>query len=207
MHECDYCSASFEDEEAYLGHLGEEHGDELGPIEQRRVDAVDDGDGGIPRFALAGAVVVGLVLLGGVAVGLLGGGGDGAPGQLNDSAPREPIGLGSAHEHGEMTVTIDGRTLDFSQQQYQLQDDYFHYEAGDGSRWHVHGDGITLEYALESLGIETAPDALAFDGTVYRDGEGATVEYVVNGEPVDPTTYELQRGDRVEVVATTDSSA
>nr|WP_303648778.1 MoaD/ThiS family protein [Haloarchaeobius litoreus] len=109
-----------------------------------------------------------------------------------------------------MTVTIDGRTLDFSQPQYQVSqtgERYFHYENGDGSRWHVHGDGVTLEYALEALDIEAASDALAFDGTVYRTSEGDTVRFVVNGQPVDPTTYELQQGDQVEVVATSNSSA
>ncbi|WP_256296376.1 hypothetical protein [Haloarchaeobius salinus] len=202
MHECDHCSESFEAEEPYLEHLRDEHGDDLGPIEQRRVDALDDGDGGLPTFVYAAAAVVGLVLLGGVAVGLLGGGGGGAgSGVLNDSAPREPIGVGTVHEHGGMTVTIGGQTLDFSQQQYQLQADAFHYENGDGSRWHVHADGVTLEYGLESLGIEAAPDALAFDGEVYRTSEGDTVRYVVNGQSVDPTTYELQEGDQVEVVA------
>lgn len=209
MHECDYCSESFEAEEPYLEHLRDEHGDDLGPIEQRRVDALDGGDGGLPTFVYAAVAIVGLVLLGGVAVGLLGGGGGGGGGnaQLNDSTARQPVGLGTVHEHGGMTVTIDGRTLDFSQREYQLQDDYFHYENGDGSQWHVHGGRVTLEYALETFDIAVAPGALAFDGTVYRTSEGDTVRYVVNGEPVDPTTYELEQGDQVEVVATSNASA
>jgi hypothetical protein len=206
VHECDYCSESFEDEEPYLEHLRDEHGDDLGPIEQRRVDALDDGGDGLPGFVYAAVAVVGLVLVGGVAVGLLGGGG-GGNGQLNDSAPQQPVGLGTVHEHGGMTVTIDGQTLDFSQREYQLQNDYFHYENGDGSQWHVHGSGVTLEYGLETLGMDVAPDALAFEGTVYRTSEGDTVRYVVNGQSVDPTTYELQQGDQVEVVATSNSSA
>lgn len=210
MHDCDHCSDSFEAEEAYLEHLRDEHGDDLGPIEQRRVDALDDGSGGVPRFVYAAAVVVGLVLLGGVAVGLLGGGGGGSPGTLNDSAPRQPTNVGGPHYHGGMTVTIDGRSLDFSQPQYQVGqtgERAFHYERGNGERWHVHARGVTLEYALESLGIDSAPDALAFDGSVYRTSKGDTVRYVVNGQSVDPTSYVLQPNDQVEVVATDNASA
>ena len=208
VHECDYCSDSFEAEEPYLEHLRDEHGDDLGPIEQRRVDALGGDDDGLPGFVYVAAVVVGLVLLGGVAVGVLGGGGGGGgDAQLNDSAPRQPTNIGGPHHHGGMTVTIDGRSLDFSQQEYQLQADAFHYERGNGARWHVHARGVTLEYALESLGIDVAADALAFDGTVYRTGDGDTVRYVVNGQSVDPTTYVLQPNDQVEVVATSNSSA
>ncbi|MFC4406666.1 MoaD/ThiS family protein [Haloarchaeobius iranensis] len=209
MHECDHCSESFEDEEPYLEHLRDEHADDLGPIEQRRVDALDDGDDGLPGFVYAAAAVVGLVLLGGVAVGLLGGGGGGGPSTLNDSAPQQPTNIGGPHHHGGMTVTIDGRSLDFSQPEFQRarENPAFHYERGNGGRWHVHARGVTLEYALESLGIDVAPEALAFEGTVYRTGEGDTVRFVVNDQPVDPTTYELQEGDQVEVVATNNASA
>lgn len=209
MHECDHCSESFEDEEPYLEHVRDEHEEDLGPIEQRRVDAMDDGSDGVPGFVYAAAVVVGLVLLGGAAVGLLGGGGGGSTDTLNDSAPRQPTNVGGPHYHGGMTVTIDGRSLDFSQPEFQRarKNPAFHYERGNGDRWHGHAEGVTLEYALESLGIDVAADALAFDGSVYRSSEGDTVRYVVNGEPVDPTTYVLQPNDQVEVVASDNESA
>ena len=37
MPECEYCEESFEDEDAYLSHLGAEHSDRLGRIDRRRV--------------------------------------------------------------------------------------------------------------------------------------------------------------------------
>lgn len=81
MPDCEYCEASFDDEDAYLGHLGDEHADELGPIDSRRVAAHDPGDGG--GFPVGPAVLVALlVLAGGLVVwvtffmGSGGGGGD-----------------------------------------------------------------------------------------------------------------------------------
>ena len=38
MTECDYCGESFDSEDAYLNHLQAEHRDELGRIDQKRVE-------------------------------------------------------------------------------------------------------------------------------------------------------------------------
>lgn len=64
MVECEYCGATFDDEDAHLEHLGVEHADELGPIDQRRVEALDDGDDeGLPIAGLLSGVAVLLVLV------------------------------------------------------------------------------------------------------------------------------------------------
>jgi len=199
MDECDHCGASFDEEDAYLRHLRDEHADDLSRIEQRRLDDLDDGDGGIPTVAVVGIAVVGVLIAGALAYVLLaGGGGPSADAEIT------PHDLRSVHYHGTMNVTVDGQTLDFSREQYQLQDDFFHYEGGDGSRWHVHGQDVTLEYGLATLGIETNGSAVTFDGTTYHDGDaGTNVTVTVNGESVEPEQYVLQEGDRVRVIVTT----
>lgn len=64
MVECEYCGAAFDDEEAHLEHLGEEHAEELGAIDRRRVEAAtDDEDGGLPVAGLLSGVVVLVVLV------------------------------------------------------------------------------------------------------------------------------------------------
>lgn len=202
MPECDYCGESFGDEDAYLDHLAAEHEGELGSIDRRRVAGRDGDDGGFPVGPVA---LVGLlVLAGGLVVWVtffMGSGGASANGAPFEDPVEDPSNLGGVHSHGPMTVVVDGRQLDFSQEQYQLQADAFHFEGGDGSRYHLHAEGVTLEFALESLGIGVQRDALAFDGTVYNESRGHTVVYEVNGEPVDPETYTLQQGDSVRVVA------
>ncbi|WP_267640897.1 EGFR-like transmembrane domain-containing protein [Haloarchaeobius amylolyticus] len=203
MYDCDHCGGSFDEEAAYLRHLRDEHHDELGRIERRRVDGLDDG-GGPPTstIALGVAGVLFALIVGGLLVSLGSGNSSaGAATTFVDDSVRQPASLGTVHEHGPMTVTVDGRSLDFSQNKYQLQDDFFHYENGDGSTWHVHGQGVTLEYALESLGMGVTQNGFAFGDEVYRASEGSTVVYEVNGQPVDPERYVLQDGDRVRVVA------
>lgn len=66
MVECDYCDATFEDEDSYLAHLRDAHEGELGSIDQRRVDDLDSDSGSpIPT----GPAVLGLVLV--VGLGLV----------------------------------------------------------------------------------------------------------------------------------------
>lgn len=191
MPDCGYCEESFDAEGAYHEHLREVHADELGPIDRRRV-APEDGGGGLPTGPLA----IGIVLL--VAAAVVGyviflpGGG---------SAGDGPSNLGSVHYHGTMEVVIDGDRVDFSQSRYQLQADAFHFEAGDGTRWHVHAQGVTLAWAIESLGIAVTPDSVTVDGTTYDDADAGTdVSVTVNGEPVTPSSYVLQQGDAVRIV-------
>jgi len=63
MHDCEHCGASLEDEAGYMEHLGEDHWDELGRIDRRRVERHRRGGGGRSRVALA---------LGGLAVFVVG---------------------------------------------------------------------------------------------------------------------------------------
>jgi hypothetical protein len=202
MAECDHCGMSFDDEAAYLRHLRDEHPRDLSRIEQRQVEELESGadSEGVATVVVYGAAVVGILLASAVAyVFFLSGGGAG-----DESVKTEPTNLQSVHDHGTMNVTIDGQTLDFSQQQYQLQDDYFHYEGRSGERWHVHGQQVTLEYALSTLGIHVSENSVTFDGTTY-DGEveDTTVTFVVDGESVNPRDYVLQDGDHVSVIVTT----
>lgn len=209
MPDCNYCDASFDTEEEELSHLSEAHADELSRIDQRRVDeALGTDDGLIPVDPTVLMVV-------GVMAGLLGLAlfvsfftGDNTTNPSNAAVgdvAHTPTG-GAVHYHGTITVTIDGNRLDFSQSQYQRLDPAFHFENGNGDRWHVHQEGVTLEYALATLGIGVSEggDVVEFDGQTYRTSDSnTTVEITVDGEAVDPATYVLERGDTIQVVATT----
>jgi sulfur carrier protein ThiS len=200
--ECAHCGASFDDEQAYLRHLLDEHADDLGRIEQRRVADFGDDDGG-PDAVVYAAALGALVLVGLLAYVLFPPG-DGAVGtgpSDDGSSGGEPTDLWSVHYHGTITVTIDGQELDFSRREFQTQADPFHFENGDGERWHVHARGVTLSYAMETLGIDVTADTVTYDGTTYGDDSGETVVVEVNGESVGPGEYVLQEGDHVRIVA------
>lgn len=208
MPDCRYCDASFDDESAYHAHLESEHPDELGPIDRRRLRGKES-DGGSDGSLFRTAVLWTVLVLPVLAVGyvLL------VPGSLGGGPTGGPHSLGSVHEHGTMTVVIDGERIDFSKPRYQVGNthvDAFHFENGNGRVWHVHAKNVTLQWALDTLGIHVTENAVRFDGRTYRESDpNTTVTITVNGEPVDPSEYVLQgapraanaeRGDRVRVV-------
>jgi sulfur carrier protein ThiS len=193
MEECDYCGESFEGEKAYVKHLRTEHVDELGPIDRRRVGADDEGGSDLPVGPLALALVIGATVAIVAYVTFFAGGGGTASGSVGPA--------GSAHYHGSMEVVVLGERVDFSRSEYQLRDDRFHFEAGDGTQWHAHATGVTLDYAMESLGFDVTRTSFTYQGTTYRDSsEEYTVRVTVNGDRVTPEEYVLQEGDRVRVV-------
>ncbi len=195
MPECDYCGEPFDGEDAYLAHLRAAHIDELGPIDRRRV--APEPSGGLPTGPLA----IGVVVLASAAVVAYvsffasGGGGASAGG---------PTNVGSVHYHGTIEMVVDGEPVDFGQPEYQYRNtgvDAFHFEAGDGSRWHGHAENVTLAWAMGSLDIGVTESTVTFEGTTYDDADPDTnVSVTVDGEPVVPSAYVLQEGDAVRIV-------
>lgn len=187
MPDCDYCEETFESEQAYLKHLKAEHEAELGRIDRRRVGLEDGDDGGLADAA--GPIALGVIVL--FAAAIIGylvffSGSGGSP---------EPHALGSIHGHGTINVTILGDRVDFSRPKYQhpQENPYFHFEGGNGRIWHVHGQGVTLQYAMSTLGIGVTDTSVTFQGTTYED---ASPEYevivTVGGEDVDPSSRVLR---------------
>lgn len=200
MVDCRYCDEQFADEDALLEHLSEDHNTaELSRIDRRRLDdtTTSSESDGLPSGAIAGIGVTAVILVAMlVAVVLLGNGGalGDDPQPYTDEVAVTPINYGEVHEHGLMEVTIEDETFDFADDQSLLgADEYFHFHGGDHV-WHTHGEQVTLEYALATLGIEVeeAGTVLKYDGGVYDDREdGTTVSITVNGETVNPSEYVL----------------
>jgi hypothetical protein len=195
MPDCSYCGASFDDEEAYLVHLRDSHADELGPIDERRISELDGDD----RSFATGPIALGIILLialTAVAYIVVSGGISG-----DSAGANGPQNVGESDYHGTMAMFVAGQPVDFSRQRYQVQDRAFHFEGGDGSTWHGHATDITLEYAIETLGIEVTNSSIVYDGTSYNQSEGEIVSFEVDGESVPPTDYVIERGDRINVTA------
>jgi hypothetical protein len=138
MTECSYCGESVESEAAELQHLRDEHADELSRIDRRRVGDIEDEDGGLPTgpIIIAGVVLIALAVV--VYVTVFVGGGSAS----------EPGPVGSAHEHGTMEMVVLGEEVDFSQGQYQVVVERFHFENNDGEVWHTHATGARIAWEL-----------------------------------------------------------
>jgi hypothetical protein len=115
MPDCDYCEASFADEEEYLTHLETEHRGELGAIDRRRIEDREDEQQGLPT----GPLVLGLILvIASIAVAytvLAGGGGDGTDASGIESEPLpengDPALLEDVEQHpSEGTEHVDRGT-------------------------------------------------------------------------------------------------
>lgn len=207
MPDCDYCSESFEDEDSYLRHLESAHEEELSRLDQRRVERREHEPSGLNT----GVVALGVILLGAsLVVGflVLGGTGGGSGGEH--------------HEHGTMEAVIDGETLDLTAPQFVNRGAPFHFHGpqdalGNGTAlWHTHADGITLQEALGTLGIDvdSAGTELTVGGETYRAADSATdLVITVDGQPVDPGDHVLSgvdesrarngEGDTIRIVVDT----
>ena len=205
MPDCRYCGASFDDDDSLDAHLIEEHRDDLGPIDRRRIEGTGDG-GGFPvetgPLVLLGVIGVAVALVAYVVFFAGGGSSTVSP----DDVAQTPTGIGSVHYHGTMDVSIDGTVVDASDPAYVKWETYqaFHFDRVGDDRWHVHARGVTLEYAMSTFGIGVAENTVQFQGRTY-DGtaDGVSVTVAVNDEPVDPASYVLRQGDHVRVVVTT----
>jgi hypothetical protein len=186
--DCDHCEETVDDDAAYLRHMDAEHPDEMGRIERRRLEELGGSGGGTPTAAIVGVLAV-LALLVAVVFYTLTVGSGGSGDELGELGPApqppgyeglqavnqdevyQPYQIGAAHEHGSITVEVEGETMDFRQPEFQHPQSMraFHFEAGE-SRWHVHANGVTLEYALEATAFGVTNTSFAYDGVIYRRG-------------------------------------
>jgi len=202
MPDCEYCEQSFPDEGSLLEHMGEAHEGELGRIDQRRVEDHYGGDD-TELSTTIGYAIVGIVF-----VAVIGGAVYAAVGAFSEP-PAEQI-----HEHGTINMTVNGEQIAFSSAQYTSPTD-FHFH-GSGPNWHMHpspSERLTLAEAMGRLGIDLTESSITVEGETYEASDpGTNLTIQVNGESVDPTSYELhgsgpnpQEGDHVRIVVETEN--
>jgi hypothetical protein len=191
MPECDYCGASFKEEDAYLTHLGDDHGDELGRIDRRRVEQHqrDESTVDIPTGP---AVLVGIILVAAAFVTYL------------TVFSDQNQAVGSTHIHGTITMTIDEEQVPAAQEGGSPA---FHFH-GNSRQWHVEATDVSLKQALSIVGVEISEGRVMYDGTTYREADpNTTITIEVNGQQVVPGEYTLTDGDSVRITINTGSDS
>lgn len=137
-------------------------------------------------------------------------------GGSDDATVPEPDGDGDEEQldaKGDIAVVIDGDPVDLTADRFQAEhaDESiaFHLHEGD-EHWYMEGtERVTFGEAIDLLphfGYERSEgaDVVTVDGETYHGGdEGTEIEFSVDGEVVDPTSYELRDGDDLRLEITT----
>ena len=98
--------------------------------------------------------------------------------------PQIQFVFGSAHEHASISVMILGQEFDFTQEQYQLQSPYIHFENSNGYVIHRHSQGVTLGYFFETLNVEFSKNCIEFSNQSFCSNEDFTLKYYINEQRV-----------------------
>jgi sulfur carrier protein ThiS len=99
-------------------------------------------------------------------------------------------------------VTVDGEPIDFTQEKYIMAAESFHFHGDEeAARWHGHSLNLTPAHALSTFpDMYVFRDTMTYEGTIYsQNGSDTSFTVTINGEEVDPHTYFLKDGDRIEV--------
>ena len=117
---------------------------------------------------------------------------------------------GSAHEHADFRVYMDGVAYNFSQEKYMAakspngEDNcgngtaLAHLHDMDGDVAHKHATGVTWGYFFSTLNMSMDGACFILDnGTIYCNAGNAKWRYFINGSEVSPlSTTEIRDLDR-----------
>lgn len=118
---------------------------------------------------------------------------------------------GSLHAHGSMVVEINGETYTLADEprnhESNTGDPNFHFHEGS-DQYHLHAEGVTLDYALDSLPqVEASAETVEFRGHTYDASDADTqVRYVAGGDAVDLNYTIPESAPELRVVVETDAA-
>lgn len=122
-------------------------------------------------------------------------------------------GADGVQASGQIEIVVDGEPVDLSADRYQAENAdeslAFHLHEGDDT-WYMEGDhrvtagaaiGHLPHFAYERV---DGNDVIAHDDASYDESDpGTEITFLVDGDPVDPTSYRLEDGDSLRVEITT----
>lgn len=108
------------------------------------------------------------------------------------------------HEHADLKVYINNKSLDLTQAKYQSTEEKeldpdTHLHDGNGNVVHKHRKGVTLGYFFKTLKIDFSKDCLVMDtGERYCNNETNELKFLVNGKSSDSFgSYEFSDLDKI----------
>lgn len=106
--------------------------------------------------------------------------------------------VGSAHEHANFMVFIDGEEINFALLQYMVKVREVHIENMNGVVIHTHATGVTIGYFLNTLGFKFDDKCFVTDKKEkFCNEEGKTLKFYVNGvKNYEYGDYEIRNNDK-----------
>ena len=118
---------------------------------------------------------------------------------------------GDVHAHGTMVVDINGETYTLADKAWNYEtntgEPHFHFHQGS-DEYHLHSEGVTLDYALDSLPrVEASPETFEFRGQTYdASADGTQIRYLAGGEEVSLDHAISNSAPDLRVVVETDAA-
>ncbi len=118
------------------------------------------------------------------------------------------------HESGDIEIAVDGEPIDLEADRYQAEhaDEFsydFHFHEGSEA-WYMDCDRVTFAEGIDliphfSYERHDGAHVLSHDDETYDARRANTaIEFVLNGESVEPGDHRLEHGDELYVEIETD---
>ena len=109
---------------------------------------------------------------------------------------------GSDHAHAAIVIFIDDIPLNFSLKQFQMSNQYIHFENHNSYLIHRHATEVSLEMLFTSLGIKITQECIILNNNEeFCTGENMPLLFYVNGEKYisDISKYVPEHNDRIMI--------
>ncbi|MFB6100413.1 MAG: hypothetical protein ABEK16_04010 [Candidatus Nanohalobium sp.] len=123
---------------------------------------------------------------------------------LDDAQKQNPVEkdsdnleLGSAHEHAQFFLNVDGKEVNFTQRRFQVRSQYVHLENFKPHIVHKHSENVTWSMFMNTInvGVNRSSGCTSFKG---RERCG-NLSVVLNGEEANLSS-EIQQGDNLAIL-------
>ena len=123
--------------------------------------------------------------------------------QLRQQGKEIPV-LGSAHNHADLNIYINGERLILAKQENYMKSSFMHLDSNKNpddanSVLHMHTKNMPLWVFFRSLGMNLSKDTLTLaDGSILKNENGNTLKFYLDGKRVDDlSNYIFQPLDKL----------
>lgn len=122
-------------------------------------------------------------------------------GSSTAEVPQIPgLTLGSAHEHAQFFVNINGTEKSFTGKEFQLQSYYAHLENKKPHIVHKHSENVTWSFFLNSIDVnitgKNSQNCISFPGTASC----GNLSVVLNGQEIQNLNREIHQGANLALI-------